>query len=185
YLTLCFHRHQLEKSLLVDPWNSVKEADLMVVLVDAGDRWMCSRLDFQMLRCLAQHPDIPAILVLNKVDLVKRKDKLLDVTAELTCGVVNGRRLRVRPVIKPPWAEKRRETDPESSLRDEDEDEDEAAGSEGGAEPHCSLSKEQLRALKSQRGWPGFKDVFMLSSVDREDVETLKVHLRFMVVAEK
>lgn len=26
--TLCLHRHQLEKSLLVDPWNSVKEADL-------------------------------------------------------------------------------------------------------------------------------------------------------------
>lgn len=26
--TLCFHRHQLEKSLLVDPWNTVKEADL-------------------------------------------------------------------------------------------------------------------------------------------------------------
>ncbi|KAM9348410.1 GTPase Era, mitochondrial [Symphorus nematophorus] len=168
-------RHQLEKSLLVDPWNTVKEADLMVVMVDVADRWMCSRLDFEVLKCLAQHPDIPAILVLNKVDLMKAKDRLLDITAELTCGMVNGRKMRVRPVIKPPWAEKRPERDSELLL---DED---STGPEGSAEPNSVLSKEQLKALRSQQGWPHFKDVFMLSSVDREDVETLKSY--FMVAA--
>ncbi|XP_018547938.1 GTPase Era, mitochondrial [Lates calcarifer] len=168
-------RHQLEKSLLVDPWNTVKEAELMVVVVDVADRWMCSRLDFEVLKCLAKHPDIPAILVLNKVDLVKAKDRLLDITAELTCGVVNGRRMRVRPVIKPPWAKKRPERDSELSA---DED---SAGPEGSAEPNSELNKEQLKELSSQRGWPHFKDVFMLSSVDREDVETLKSY--FMVAA--
>lgn len=35
--------------------------------MDVADRWMCSSLDFQVLKCLALHPDIPAILVLNKV----------------------------------------------------------------------------------------------------------------------
>uniref|UniRef100_A0A674MLK7 GTPase Era, mitochondrial n=1 Tax=Takifugu rubripes TaxID=31033 RepID=A0A674MLK7_TAKRU len=130
-------RHQLEKSLLVDPWNTVKEADLMVVMVDVADRWMCSRLDFEVLKCLAQHPDTPAILVLNKVDKVKAKDRLLDITAVLTCGMVNGHKMRVRPVIKPPW---------------------------------------QLKVLRSQLGWPHFKDVFMLSSVDSDDVETLKTY---------
>lgn len=170
-------RHQLEKSLLVDPWNTVKEADLLVVLVDVADRWMCSRLDFEMLKCLAQHPDIPAILVLNKVDLIKAKDRLLAVTAELTCGVVNGRRMRVRPVIKPPWAEKRPDRDSESAVTEEDD-----AESEGGAESNSGLSKEQLKALRSQRGWPHFKDIFMLSSVDAEDVETLK---RYFMVAAK
>uniref|UniRef100_A0A8C5N778 GTPase Era, mitochondrial n=1 Tax=Gouania willdenowi TaxID=441366 RepID=A0A8C5N778_GOUWI len=128
-------RHHLEKSLLVDPWTAVKEADLMVVLVDVSDRWMCSRLDFEVMKCLAQHPNIPAILVLNKVDLVKAKDRLLDITAQLTCGMVNGHRIRIRPVIKPPWAKKRQDT---------------------------------------QLGWPNFKDVFMLSCVDKESVETLK-----------
>ena len=101
---------------------------------------------------------------------MKAKDRLLDITAELTCGVVNGRRIRVRPAIKPPWAEKRAERDSELSL-----DEDNALP-EGGADPNSVLSKEQLKALRSQQGWPHFKDVFMLSSVDREDVETLKVH---------
>ncbi|XP_068585621.1 GTPase Era, mitochondrial isoform X2 [Cebidichthys violaceus] len=171
-------RHQLEKTLLLDPWNTVKEADLMVVLVDVVDRWMCSRLDFEVLKCLAQHPDIPAVLVLNKVDQVKAKDRLLDITAKLTCGVVNGRRMRVRPVIKPPWAEKRPERDSGSPLDDEDGG---GAGLESGAEPNSVLSKEQLKALKSQQGWPHFKDIFMLSAVDREDVETLKKY--FMVGA--
>ncbi|XP_069003040.1 GTPase Era, mitochondrial [Embiotoca jacksoni] len=168
-------RHQLEKSLLVDPWNTVKEADLMVVMVDVADRWMCSRLDFEVLKCLAQHPNIPAVLVLNKVDLVKAKDRLLDVTAQLTCGIVNGRRMRVRPVIKPPWAEKRPERDPELLLGEED------AAAEDSAEPNSVLSKEQLKVLRGQQGWPHFKDIFMLSSVDSTDVETLKNY--FMVAA--
>ncbi|KAJ8342898.1 hypothetical protein SKAU_G00328260 [Synaphobranchus kaupii] len=50
-------RHQLEKTLLVDPWNSVQEADLVLVL----------------------NPSIPAVLVLNKVDLLKAKHTLLDI----------------------------------------------------------------------------------------------------------
>ncbi|XP_021167956.2 GTPase Era, mitochondrial isoform X1 [Fundulus heteroclitus] len=161
-------RHQLEKSLLVDPWNTVKEADLMVVMVDVSDKWMCSGLDIEVLKCLSQHPHVPAILVLNKVDLVKAKDRLLDITDQLTCGVVNGRRVRVRPVIKPPWAQKKPESTNELSP-----DEDTAAP-EHGAKPTSALSKEKPKELRRQQGWPRFKDVFMLSSVDREDVETLK-----------
>uniref|UniRef100_A0A3Q3WCW7 GTPase Era, mitochondrial n=1 Tax=Mola mola TaxID=94237 RepID=A0A3Q3WCW7_MOLML len=166
--TLTKVRHQLEKSLLVDPWNTVKEADLVVVVVDVADRWACNTLDFEVLKCLAQHPHIPAVLVLNKVDCVAAKDRLLDITAVLTCGVVNGHRVRVRPVIKPPWAEKMPDKHSELS-HDED-----SAGSEGGTEPNSVLSNEQLKALRGQQGWPHFKDVFMLSSVDREDVDTLK-----------
>lgn len=104
--------------------------------------------------------------------MVKVKDRLLDITAELTCGVVNGRRMRVRPVIKPPWAEKRPERD--SSLEEDN------AGHEETAEPNSVLSTEQLKVLRSQQGWPHFKDVFMLSSVDKEDVGTLKVHFRLI-----
>lgn len=162
-------RHQLEKSLLVDPWSTVKEADLMVIMVDVADRWMCTRLDFEVLKCLAQHPHIPAVLVLNKVDLVKAKDKLLNITAQLTCGTVNGRRIRIRPVIKRP------EEDSELSP------EEDSTVPEDSNEPNSTLSKEQLKALRSQQGWPHFKDIFMLSSVDREDVETLKSY--FMVAA--
>lgn len=37
--------------------------------MDVADRWMCNRLDLEVLKCLTQHPDTPAILVLNKVFL--------------------------------------------------------------------------------------------------------------------
>lgn len=103
---------------------------------------------------------------------MKTKDRLLDITAVLTCGVVNGRRIRVRPVIKPPWAEKLPDNQSETS-RDEDH-----VLPESSTEPNSRLSKEQLQALRSQQGWPRFKDVFMLSSLDREDAETLKVHVQ-------
>ncbi|CAJ1064397.1 GTPase Era%2C mitochondrial [Xyrichtys novacula] len=165
-------RHHLEKSLLVDPWNTVAEADLVVVLVDVADRWARHRLDFEVLKCLTQHANIPAILVLNKVDMLKTKDRLLDITAELTCGIVNGRKMRVRPVIKPPRAEKRLQRHSESSLEEENSE------PEGSSDSISLLSKEQLKALKGQQGWPHFKDVFMLSSVDREDVDTLKSYFK-------
>ncbi|XP_034540383.1 GTPase Era, mitochondrial [Notolabrus celidotus] len=168
-------RHHLEKSLLVDPWNTVKEADLVVVMVDVADRWTCSKLDFEVLKCLTQHADIPAILVINKVDRLRTKDRLLDITAELTCGIVNGRKMRIKTVIKPPRAEKRPQGHPEPSL------EEEKSWPEGSSDPNSGLSKEQLKALRDQNGWPHFKDVFMMSSVDRADVDTLKTY--FMAAA--
>ncbi|XP_051902360.1 GTPase Era, mitochondrial [Hippocampus zosterae] len=162
-------RHQLEKSLLLDPWRTVTEADLIVVMVDVSDRWMCRRLDFEVLKCLARHPSIPAVLVLNKVDEVKIKDKLLDITAELTCGVVNGQKLRIRPVIKPSLAGRR--------DREEPQDQDAAEPGDIADGDEYALSKEQLKTLMNQKGWPHFKDVFMLSSLDKEDVGTLKHYL--------
>ncbi|XP_013887224.1 GTPase Era, mitochondrial [Austrofundulus limnaeus] len=165
-------KHKLEQSLLVDPWNTVKEADLIVVMVDVSDKWMNTKLDFEVLKCLAEHSHIPAILVLNKVDLLKKKDRLLEITAQLTAGVVNGRRIQVRPVIKPPQAEKIPEKitewDSEASM-----DEDPPAA-EDSRESASALSKEKLKELRRQKGWSHFKDVFMLSSLDKEDVETLK-----------
>lgn len=96
-----------------------------------------------------------------KVDLMKTKDRLLAITGELTCGVVNGRKVRVRPVIKRPHKD--------LSLNED------KAGDEDDAESKSVLNKEQLKTLRGQQGWPHFKDVFMLSSVDKADVETLKV----------
>ncbi|XP_034033410.1 GTPase Era, mitochondrial [Thalassophryne amazonica] len=169
-------RHHLEKSIFVDPRNTMKEADLIVAMVDVADRWMRQRLDFEMLKCLAQNPDIPAVLVLNKVDQVKKKDRLLEATVNLTCGLVNGRKIHIRPVIKPPWAERMpvENLDP-SELSDV---EDATTGVEDGDETKTALSKEQLKALWKQQGWPHFKDVFMLSSTNSEEVETLKNYLK-------
>lgn len=78
--------------------------------------------------------------------------------------------MRIRPVIKPPWAEKK-----EDAAVTELPPEDDVAEPAGSSGTSSALSREQLKALRVQRGWPHFKDVFMLSSVEKEDVETLKV----------
>lgn len=162
-------RHQLEDSLLVDPFESIKEADLVVVLVDVSDKWTRDKLDYEVLKCLALNPDVPAILVLNKVDLLKNKTLLLDITAQLTEGVVNGKKIRIRGAEKPreKLAAKRHSRHAEQPVSESVKD---ALSQEG-------QDKDRLKALKSRRGWHLFKDVFMLSSIDREDVETLKKYL--------
>ncbi|KAL0994407.1 hypothetical protein UPYG_G00121830 [Umbra pygmaea] len=174
-------RHQLEKSLLEDPWNSVKEADLVVVMVDVSDKWACNKLDLEVLKCLTLYPDVPAVLVLNKVDLLKNKSRLLEITADLSCGVVNGQKLQVKRVIKPPWAERRTDREARLSGPEDGNEQSVEVASEGG-EVQQVLSREKLRTLKTQQGWAQFKDVFMLSAVDGEDVEALK---RYLVLAAK
>lgn len=92
---------------------------------------------------------------------------MLDITAQLTEGVVNGKKIRIRGAEKP---REKLAAKPHSRHAEEPQSESmkDGASQEG-------QDKDKLKALKSRRGWPFFKDVFMLSSIDREDVETLKV----------
>lgn len=92
---------------------------------------------------------------------------MLDITAQLTEGVVNGKKIRIRGAEKPHEKSAAR---PHSRHAEEPQSESMKDGlSQEGQD------KDSLKALKSRRGWHLFKDVFMLSSIDREDVETLKV----------
>ncbi|KAG7314743.1 hypothetical protein KOW79_022046 [Hemibagrus wyckioides] len=158
-------RHQLEETFLVDPLKSLQQADLVVVLVDVSEKWTRRSLDFEVLKCLALNAHIPAVLVLNKVDLLKNKPLLLDITAELTEGIVNGKKLKVRSLVKP-------KTEKTADLQDGEEQMPNPDG-----QLVRGLSREQLRALKSRKGWPLFKDVFMMCATDGEDVQTLKNYL--------
>lgn len=167
-------RHQLEESLVVDPFESLKEADLVVVLVDVSDKWTRNKLDYEVLKCMALNPDVPAILVLNKVDLLKNKIMLLDITAQLTDGVVNGKKIRVRGAVK---SNHRLAGIVQSGDADASNSESMEKETSQGDPIKKILSKEELKALKNCSGWPHFKDVFMLSAVDGEDVETLRSYL--------
>ncbi|XP_043855291.1 GTPase Era, mitochondrial [Dromiciops gliroides] len=141
-------RHNLEQSLLKDPWKSMEAADLVVVLVDVSDKWTRGRLNQQVLKCLSQFPQVPSILVMNKVDCLKQKSVLLELTATLTEGVVNGKELRVKPTSPV--------SDPQKALAESD--------------PKAPQGLERV-------GWPHFREIFMLSALSQEDVETLKQYL--------
>ncbi|XP_043335450.1 GTPase Era, mitochondrial isoform X3 [Cervus canadensis] len=145
-------RHHLELSLLEDPWKSMESADLVVVLVDVSDKWTRNQLSPQLLRCLTQFSHVPSILVMNKVDCLKQKSVLLELTAALTEGVVNGKKLKTRQALR----------------------------SQPGT--HCPSPAAQGPDLQPARdpqrmGWPHFQEIFMLSALSQEDVKTLKQYL--------
>lgn len=105
------------------------------------------------------------------MDILKSKPLLLDITAELTEGIVNGKRLKVRSLVKPLQKEtQEKQMEKTSGLEN---------GEEQMPNPDNQLlrgpSRERLRALKNRKGWPHFKDVFMMCATDGEDVQTLKV----------
>ncbi|XP_023441349.1 GTPase Era, mitochondrial isoform X2 [Dasypus novemcinctus] len=142
-------RHNLEPSLLEDPWKSMESADLVVVLVDVSDKWTRSQLSPQVLQCLTRFSQVPSILVMNKVDCLKQKSVLLELTASLTKGVVNGKKLKMREAFSShpgiPC------TSPEPN------------------DPDTQSGKGPQRI-----GWPHFQEIFMLSALSQEDVKTLK-----------
>ncbi|KAM5306393.1 GTPase Era, mitochondrial [Glossophaga mutica] len=145
-------RHHLELSLLEDPWKSMESADLVVVLVDVSDKWTRNQLSPQVLQCLTQYSQVPSILVLNKVDCLKQKSVLLELTAALTEGMVNGKKLKIKPAIR------------------------------SGPDIHCPSPAAkgpdtQPVGGPKKIGWPHFQEIFMLSALSQEDVKTLKQYL--------
>lgn len=80
----------LERKMIIDPHSSLWEADLVIVVHDSSNRYTKFNIDEEVLKCLFVHPEKESILVLNKIDLLKQKKQLLDVTASLTGGYING-----------------------------------------------------------------------------------------------
>ncbi|KAG8520142.1 GTPase Era, mitochondrial [Galemys pyrenaicus] len=145
-------RHHLELSLLEDPWKSMESADLVVVLVDVSDKWTRNQLSSQLLQCLTQFSQVPSILVMNKVDCLKQKSVLLELTATLTEGVVNGKKLKIRQAFQ----------SQSGTHHPSPEAKSQGTQSVGGSE---------------RTGWPHFQEIFMLSALSQEDVNTLKQYL--------
>lgn len=146
--------------------------------MDVSDKWTRSQLSPQVLQCLTKFSQVPSILVLNKVrtahvresfpprvpslspcalllpyvqvDCLKQKSVLLELTAALTEGVVNGKKLNIKQALR----------------------------SHPGT--HCSGPETKDPNAHSVRnpqkiGWPYFQEIFMLSALNNKDVNTLKV----------
>nr|XP_032644612.1 protein FAM222B isoform X3 [Chelonoidis abingdonii] len=196
-------RHNLDKSLIHDPWDSMKHADLVLVLVDVSERWTRNCLSPQVVECLSQFPQIPSILVMNKVDLLKRKALLLDLATELTKGVVNGKKLKVKSTSERHSDSSRNNrlqsiqtclsenTSKEFGYLQDACEVQRGSGSDTSCSVRASNSDHMLegteraqianhqvsRGLKNKKGWPHFQEIFMLAAISGEAVETLKKYL--------
>ncbi|NXC27488.1 ERAL1 GTPase, partial [Campylorhamphus procurvoides] len=193
-------RHNLEEAMLTDPWDSMKHADLVLVLVDVSDHWTRNALSKEVLKCLSQFPHIPSVLVLNKVDILKKKFLLLEIVTDLTEGIVNGKKLEVKSALKndssssaksplqitrcsPPESRT-----PESPCGQETGQAQKGSGlgnSSGVKAVKSSPVTEEAQGpkqygpkdLRDMKGWPHFQEVFMLAALHGEEVDTLKHYL--------
>ncbi|OXB73364.1 UNVERIFIED_CONTAM: hypothetical protein H355_017018, partial [Colinus virginianus] len=192
-------RHKLEAAMLTDPWDSMKHADLVLVLVDVSDHWTRNSLSLEVLKCLSRFPQIPSVLVLNKVDLLKKKYILLGLITELTEGIVNGKKLKVESefehnsrspaktglkVTQAPPPENRAQESPCQLETDKPQEHcsldnsSDVKASESSLVTEAQVQKPyKYGDLKNRKGWPHFQDIFMLAAVSGEEVDTLKRYL--------
>uniref|UniRef100_A0A8C5X0Q2 GTPase Era, mitochondrial n=1 Tax=Malurus cyaneus samueli TaxID=2593467 RepID=A0A8C5X0Q2_9PASS len=191
-----FFRHNLDEAMLTDPWDSMKHADLVLVLVDVSDHWTRNSLSKEVLKCLSQFPHIPSVLVLNKVDILKKKFLLLEIVTDLTEGIVNGKKLEVKSAVKPDSRSSvksplqiTRASPPESKASGSPCGQEKNQAQEGsGLDKSCDFgvsSTEEAQGLKhygpedlkDMKGWPHFQEIFMLAALHGEEVDTLKRYL--------
>uniref|UniRef100_A0A8C9MWZ6 GTPase Era, mitochondrial n=1 Tax=Serinus canaria TaxID=9135 RepID=A0A8C9MWZ6_SERCA len=193
HLYLSF-RHNLDEAMLTDPWDSMKHADLVLVLVDVSDHWTRNSLSKEVLKCLSQFPHIPSVLVLNKVDILKKKFLLLEIATDLTEGIVNGKKLEVksspkqdsRSSVKPPLhltqASPPESKVPGSPFGQEENQAQEGSGLDRSSDAGAAGTGEGPKHhgaedLKEMKGWPHFQEIFMLAALRGEEVDTLKRYL--------
>ena len=67
---------KVNKTVLSDPLASVQEADLLLVLFDVSNKHSVTSLHPVVVKYLRQY-DLPAILVLNKMDIIKHQQNVL------------------------------------------------------------------------------------------------------------
>nr|XP_023026786.1 GTPase Era, mitochondrial isoform X1 [Leptinotarsa decemlineata] len=84
-------KYNLQKTFIRDSKNVSKEADIIGVIHDVTNIWTREKLDIKLIKLLDMHKRKPSFLVLNKVDALKSKRKLLDLTRQLTENCINGK----------------------------------------------------------------------------------------------
>lgn len=89
-------KHRIEDSVLRGPDDAALKCDLLAIMVDISNEREQRRLNKGLLNLLHENAGKPSILILNKVDLLKEKRKLLDISYTLTEGCIGGRPTRGR-----------------------------------------------------------------------------------------
>ena len=78
------HRLKMEKSHIRAPRRVAGSADILAVVTDSAFRKTKNYIDENILKIIDEHHEIPAILIMNKIDMLRRKEDLLFLTKILT-----------------------------------------------------------------------------------------------------
>lgn len=156
-------KHHLEASFVMDPLTSVREADLVTVVVDISNKWSNNRINPDILEILNDFKNKKSILILNKIDAMKSKDRILNLVEILTQGVVGGMvvsdsksKLRSKGLTMEEIFEKTNKCLENDSLS------------------NASAEEMSTAEIENQRGWPLFSRVFMVSALKNDGVDDLR-----------
>lgn len=83
------NRHKLEDAFVSHPKRAVLEADIIALVHDVSNKWFIESLDPKAINLLQMHKNKHSILILNKIDMLKKKHKLLKVVKILTNNSLN------------------------------------------------------------------------------------------------
>ncbi len=77
-------RLKMSKEHMRTPANCLEEVDLVAVLTDSSNKYQRTRIHHEIISLLEAHPDLQTVLILNKIDQIRHKVKLLHYSAMLT-----------------------------------------------------------------------------------------------------
>ena len=160
-------RHKLEPTFISDPLAGAEGADIIAVISDVSNNRERDRLNAGVIRLLDKYSDKESVLILNKIDRIREKRKLLDITTRLTCGVVGGIiSVKTQKVV---ISDSKRGLEKIFAKTEEKLNKDFKIKSES------NVLNEDI--IEERIGWNRFSHVFMTSALTGDGIEDIRQYL--------
>lgn len=154
-------KHHLENSLVIEPEISLQHVDVIAVIIDASHAQMCKQLNKELLKLLCKNYKKKSILILNKVDKIKRKQNLLKIASTLideevkeVISIKDKKNLDLNLLFE------KTEKKLKSEIKSEKIE-----------------NKDSMEKLMDKKGWKNFSKVFMISALTGDGVEDIRNYL--------
>ncbi|CAB4068780.1 era [Lepeophtheirus salmonis] len=148
-------KFRLRGSLLTDPESSGMDADLFIVLQDVSNRYIREFINPEILKILCLYPEIPSILVLNKLDTIPTSKRIYNLIRKLSLDSLQGQRASTEIFKTKEHLISKYFSSPKNTSTQ-------------------SLDGVIIKDLK---GWPGFRDIFTISALNGTGVDKLRSYL--------
>uniref|UniRef100_A0A0L8HCY7 Uncharacterized protein n=1 Tax=Octopus bimaculoides TaxID=37653 RepID=A0A0L8HCY7_OCTBM len=198
---LCLHN--IDRNMITDPENCIQAVNMIGIIVDVSNKWHSRELGQSILQLLCCNAHIPAILILNKIDKLDKRNQLLEITRILTEGTVDNKKadfirknMKVNEKIQKEIFQKHGLKLKKSNIPDHYQtqtktqtpldrdlvsefsvkssvDIEDKVEVESWQDYHKRMQNIRSK-VKDKKGWPNFSNVFMISALNNDGVSDLK-----------
>ncbi|XP_052824473.1 GTPase Era, mitochondrial [Octopus bimaculoides] len=201
-----FSKHNIDRNMITDPENCIQAVNMIGIIVDVSNKWHSRELGQSILQLLCCNAHIPAILILNKIDKLDKRNQLLEITRILTEGTVDNKKadfirknMKVNEKIQKEIFQKHGLKLKKSNIPDHYQtqtktqtpldrdlvsefsvkssvDIEDKVEVESWQDYHKRMQNIRSK-VKDKKGWPNFSNVFMISALNNDGVSDLKNYL--------